>query len=264
MYLNTVTKGQSDSVEWFQQREGRITSSTAHSVLHTCMQNPAKSILKAICFPDNKELRVPAVMWGKQHEKDALRDYEQTMKTMVPQHVNWGREKAGLLVDLDLPFIGASADSVSSCVCHGKRVVEVKCPYSFRDKTLQEFLQDPKCYIQNNTLKNNHKYYTQVQLQMYIHDVQQCDFVVWSPKFTLIVYVPRDNNFCEQLIRKCTAFYRKCGLESAAEYEQKVAKENKTPKLFCVCQTPEDPNRKMIGCDEPTCRFQWSTLSVLN
>ena len=267
VYLYTITKGQSDCLAWFEQREGRITSNTAHSVMHTNVSNPAKSLLKTICFPDKKELRVPAVMWGKQHEKDALRDYEQTMKTMVPQHVNWSREKAGLLIDTDLPFIGASADAVATCDCHGKRVVEVKCPYSFRDKTVQEFLADPNCYIQSNVLKNNHKYYTQVQMQMYIHDVQQCDFVVWSPKFTLIVYVPRDNAFCEQLITKCIDFYRKCvlpelltrRLESTAneQKKQKLAKENEPPKLFCVCQEPEDPNRKMIGCDEPNCKFQW-------
>ena len=265
-YLYDITKAQSDCLDWYEQREGRITSFTAHSVLHTDIQNPSKSLLKSICFPDKKELRVPAVLWGKEHEKDALKDYEQTMKTMVPQHINWSCQKAGLLVDTDLPFIGASADGVTLCDCHGKRVIEVKCPYSFRDKTLQEFLADPNCYIQNNKLRTNHKYYTQVQMQMYIHDVQQCDFVVWSPKFTLIVYVHRDNVFCEKLITTCISFYRKCVLpelltrkleHSTIEgQKQKLSKENEQPK-FCLCQQPEDPNRKMIGCDEPKCKIQW-------
>ena len=74
------------------------------------------------------------------------------MKTVVPQHINWSRQKAGLMVDTDLPFIGASADAITNCECHGKRVVEVKCPYSFRDKTLQDFLTSQNCCIEGNKL----------------------------------------------------------------------------------------------------------------
>ena len=159
-YLYDITKAQSDCLDWYEQREGRITSFTAHSVLHTDIQNPSKSLLKSICFPDKKELRVPAVLWGKENEKDALKDYEQTMKTMVPQHINWSCQKAGLLVDTDLPFIGASADGVTLCDCHGKRVIEVKCPYSFRDKTLQEFFSRSKLLY---LLENGEKIYWKMQ-----------------------------------------------------------------------------------------------------
>ena len=110
VYLFEITKGQSDCHEWYSQREGRITSSIAHGVLNTDLLNPSRTVLKMVCFPDTKELRI-----------------------------NWSRQKAGLIVDTDLPFIGASADAITHCDCHGKRVVEVKCPYSFRDKTLKDF-----------------------------------------------------------------------------------------------------------------------------
>ena len=102
-------------------------------------------------------------------------------------------------------------------------------------------------------------------MQMYVYDVQQCDFVVWSPKFTLIDNVLRDNVFCERLIKKCISSYRTCvlpelltrKLEHSASQQQRLPKANDQPKLFCICQEPEDANRKMIGCDEPTCKFQW-------
>ena len=92
------------------------------------------------------------------------------MKTVVPQHINWSRQKAGLMVDTDLPFIGASVDSITNCECHGKRVVEVKCPYSFRDKTLQDFLTCKIAVLRGINLVN-HKYCT--QMQMYVYDVSR-------------------------------------------------------------------------------------------
>ena len=128
-------------IVWSSTNKGRVESRLSHGVLHTDVNNPS-TVLKTICFPDNKELRVPAILWGKDHEKDALKDYEQKMKSLVP-HVNCCIQKAGLLIDIDLPFKGASADAVTSCDCHGKRVVEVKCPYSFKDRTLQEFVNAP-------------------------------------------------------------------------------------------------------------------------
>ena len=52
-----------------------LLCSTAHGVLNTDLLNPSRPVLKMICFPDTKELRVPAVMWGKEQEMDALKDY---------------------------------------------------------------------------------------------------------------------------------------------------------------------------------------------
>jgi hypothetical protein len=88
-------------------------------------------------------------------------------------------------------FIGAveglqiciSNDVEGLCECHGKRVVEVKCPYKHRDNTYQDFIVDPNCCIYDrNKLKLSHPYYSQVQLQMYVHDVSNCDLTVvcWS------------------------------------------------------------------------------------
>lgn len=42
-------------------------------------------------------------MWDKEHETDALRDYEKSMKSVIPQHRNWFLQKSGLLIDCDPP-----------------------------------------------------------------------------------------------------------------------------------------------------------------
>lgn len=58
-------------------------------MIHSALNNPARSLLKAICFPDNKELRVPAVMWDREQEETVLKDYEKAIKSVLPQHRNW-------------------------------------------------------------------------------------------------------------------------------------------------------------------------------
>lgn len=62
-------------------------------------------------------------------------------------------------------------------------LVEIKCPYSMYDKTIQEVCQKPNfcCEICNATpsLKLDHEYYYQIQGQLAITGAEWCDFVVW-------------------------------------------------------------------------------------
>ena len=62
-YVEESTRLQSQSLVWFEQRAGRITSSVAHDVLH--MEAPAKSLIKKICSDTPSKLNVPAINWGR-------------------------------------------------------------------------------------------------------------------------------------------------------------------------------------------------------
>ncbi|VDI04270.1 Hypothetical predicted protein [Mytilus galloprovincialis] len=121
---------------WYDQRVGRITSSTVHNVLHTTLENPSTS-LKKICDPAPKPLNVPAVICGREHEKSGIKEFQQVMCT---DHQNFCAKKACFLIDLNHPNIGVSADEIATCDCHGSSVLEVKCPYKFRSSLLPEFL----------------------------------------------------------------------------------------------------------------------------
>ena len=46
LYLETVTRKQSASLEWFDHRVGWITASTAYEVLHTNQDQPSSTLLK--------------------------------------------------------------------------------------------------------------------------------------------------------------------------------------------------------------------------
>jgi hypothetical protein len=46
------TRKQSGSRIWFRQRAGRITASKVKQVLGTKCDNPSKSLIKSICYPE--------------------------------------------------------------------------------------------------------------------------------------------------------------------------------------------------------------------
>ena len=57
--------------------------------------------------------------------------------TEATKHRNFKVNKCGLFLGHKKSYIGASPDAVGSCKCHGLCVVEIKCPFSTRDKQPQ-------------------------------------------------------------------------------------------------------------------------------
>lgn len=133
--LEELTRGQSSSRKWFRYRNGRITASRFHAVLHTNLQKPSQSLLKSICYAEMNanSFRSAACEWGCSHKKDALEAYELSMKDL---HTHFKVECCGFFVSQMQHYLGGTPDSVVSCDCHGQGVVEVKCPYCARDSSV--------------------------------------------------------------------------------------------------------------------------------
>ena len=112
------TKAQSSSMTWFEQRIGRVSSSVVHRVLHTSIEKPSTSLLMQICNPSTAPINTPPILWGRQQEQVTLKEYSQIVS---PEHQNFSITTTGFLIDQEHPFIGVSADSISTCECHGKR-----------------------------------------------------------------------------------------------------------------------------------------------
>ena len=102
---------------------------------------------------------------------------------MITKHENFKISNAGLFIDNTYPFLGASPDSMVECSCCGKGLLEIKCPYCHKDDLPES--NDNFCMIKEDgkwTLKQDHAYYYQVQLQLHIYDVNYADFKVWTEK----------------------------------------------------------------------------------
>ena len=282
-YVDKCTQNQAACLTWFQMRAGRITASRAHAVLHTRLDHPSASLLQGICSDVCKPFYSAATTWGKEDESDALLVYRNTSLEQGG-HVNFQLNKTGLRLCREFPYIGASADSVAWCDCHGSRVVEVKCPYKHRDSTIDEMTSDPTfCLGKDLHLKRKHSYYTQTQLQMYVYGVSKCDFVVWSRNVCLIVEVVRDTDFVSDMVPKLCTFFRQCVLPEMMTRHMLHATSTTTTsgpshsvppvstitsaKVYCSCRMPADDSDlddDMIGCDTPQCPHgEWFHFSCL-
>ena len=117
-----------------------------------------------------------------EHEKDGIKSF---LSDNASQHEGGleGFRQGGLYVKGDHPYLGASPDGLLTCKCCGPATVKIKCPYSVRHDNIMErnvferadFLED---HHGSPRLKRSHKYYTQVQAQMWICGVSHSFFVV--------------------------------------------------------------------------------------
>ena len=126
------TKLQSDSLSWKEMRLGRIIASVAQEVLYCKRKSLPKALILKICRL-SPPLNAPAVSWGREHEAEAITYYEGNRQS---SHFNLKLEKSRLMLDDQHHFLGASADAIASCDCHGKFLVEIKCPFKHRDKPM--------------------------------------------------------------------------------------------------------------------------------
>ena len=76
--------------------------------------------------------------------------------------------------------------------------VEIKCPYTSRDVNIREACRDPLFFCRFDettnkiTLRQEHKYYCQIQGQMAIGKRPWCDFIVWT-KLSLTMIFGHNN-----------------------------------------------------------------------
>lgn len=178
--INRLTDHQSESVNWYKYRHGRITSSILHNACHYKGNDPNNYIVKQILSNDCTSLSTPATVYGKEREVLARNLYE---KMYVAEHKGAKLKTSGLIIDSSKPHLGASPDGILQCKCCGTGVLEIKCPYKFRNLTVDQIYNE-NYHIQKDEnecmkLKETSNWYTQIQTQMAVANVQWCDFVLY-------------------------------------------------------------------------------------
>jgi len=207
---------------------------------------------------------------------------------------------SGLVINPQWPYIGASPDGIVECDCCGKGVLEIKCPYSHRGENILSAVTTDKqfCLIKNVDgslhLDHGHAYYYQVQTQMFICDVEYCDFSVFTfpteaeESLPHIERIFRDADFWEICLEKATCFFRTCLLPEILGhwYTRPLVKSSSTSDstttsqsvddkqsdddaanssqgsdVFCYCRGPDEG--PMIACDNSTCKIEWFHQSCL-
>lgn len=120
------TRLQRECIDWYKQREGRLTASFFHEILVQRKQSDPDLLVKKL-LSDVNISNIPAIKWGIEHENDAKGEYIQQMRA---SHTVFECTPAGLVVNPLFPHLGASPDGFTDCECCGKGLVEIKCPFS--------------------------------------------------------------------------------------------------------------------------------------
>ncbi|XP_052806312.1 uncharacterized protein LOC128235510 [Mya arenaria] len=140
---------------------------------------------------------------------------------MEANHKDCKIKNCGLVVSTVHDCLGASPDRIFSCSCHGKRLVEVKCPYTLVDSTRtiksMDFLKEDEngCLTLKET---GNSYFDQIQGQMGVTGIHQCDLVVYDGKTVEVVPVTFNPQYWEKLAGAVSQFYH--------EYVYSALKEN--------------------------------------
>lgn len=177
--IEEATRTQAQCAAWHEERVGRVTGTSAHRVLHTSKDAPSETLIRDILHRGtvHKQLRAPAIIWGREHEQEAVAMYtyalglrESTASTTITltdeihkAHTSLNISQAGFRVSVDRPYIGVSCDAYVSCECCGRGVVEVKCPLKWVDVSPEHWPTDKTGHLDTLlTLRKDHSYYTQV------------------------------------------------------------------------------------------------------
>lgn len=137
------------SDEWFALRKNRLTASDLDEALKTNNIRLAKK--KAGVTKDTTNYTgIPALKWGVMFEPMATRCYSQSNDDIQI-------EEFGLIPHTTLEHFGASPDGINDMGI----MIEIKCPYT-------------REIIDNNILE---KYYMQIQGQLAVCELHECDFV---------------------------------------------------------------------------------------
>lgn len=173
MAIQTATVGQKDN---HALRKGRLSASNFGSVLMAKRVTP--SLISKLCV--NQDLHgVQAVQWGIANEQEEATG----MKV----------RGSGLWL-ADSGILGASPDGLVG----DTDIIEVKCPFQWRDHTVEEAVQEKSFYLYLEEggayrLKEDHHYWHQVQGQLHLSGKTTCYFTIWTPKQCVIIPISRDD-----------------------------------------------------------------------
>ena len=118
----------------------------------------------------------------------------------------------GLFIMKSHPFVGASADSILRCDCCGTFIIEIKCPHSIKEDVPSSENLDYLITVEEDgqliyKLKNNHKYYYQVQGQMGVMNVHPSYFFVFTHNGYYLEKIEFDKEFWEYTLYHLNSFW---------------------------------------------------------
>ena len=172
-----------------------------------------------LIYQDNNLDHIETIKWGHDHEEDTAKVFP-ALETI--KHLDFKVEPAGLFADKTRAYTGASLDKIMKCKCHGKSVVEIKCPHKIWDKTIKYKFKDLDFLTLNTdgniSMNKKHKYYTQINLKMVLTKSDLGYFVVLATKDIFVEEIDRDLTRWSKVSINLKGIFQKLCCESFTWY----------------------------------------------
>lgn len=205
--IEQKTRGQSQNECWFQQRIGRITGTTFSSASRCA--GDGDYIVKKVMGLDKKFHPTAHMLHGTIHESVARQLY---VEKHLSTHIKGLCHEPGLILCMHNPRYAASPDGLISCKCCGEGLLEIKCTSKYKNLTVQEVALQDYEFIPDDSgqpkLKENSKWFDQVQAQLFVCNKEWCDFVLFTLNGPISVErIFKDGTWIVKNIQKVDEFY---------------------------------------------------------
>ncbi|XP_043472596.1 uncharacterized protein LOC122505181 [Leptopilina heterotoma] len=185
-----------DLMKWKTERQFRITGSRCYKLFtYTSNKNPDwkhKSV--NYFFPKPFKATEP-IKHGLIKEPIAREEYEKFKGVKVI--------KCGLVVPPQNNWLGYSPDGIIFENGKPTKLIEIKCPFSGKSKTVENILKELK-YLQlpARKLKEKHEYYAQIQMGMAVLNVEKTDFIIFASfdKSFIVITINLNRSYVEKLL----------------------------------------------------------------
>ncbi|XP_059490196.1 uncharacterized protein LOC132205261 [Neocloeon triangulifer] len=184
------TRFQSQSKHWYKARLHRITATQVHSL---ASENARTDAWKRFAGK-RKFFTSSSVQHDIRFEEEAFHKFLNVANDRDSLKIE-AHSSIGLLVHPNFSFTGASPDRLIS-IDGELFLVEIKCPYNpfIRKKSLKLKFKDKDFYINLDKngkpfLKENHPYYSQIQAQLLISNIEKAFLVLFVPPIDIEYFV---------------------------------------------------------------------------
>ncbi|XP_029851665.2 uncharacterized protein LOC115333183 [Ixodes scapularis] len=184
---------------WRKERLLRITATKAHKVIRCKgdLREVAKNMVLDAPFTSQ------ATAHRQRYEPEARAKFEETRNLKVHQ--------LGLVVMPQDPWLGCSPDGLFRNEDGNVMLLEIKCPSSrwkkpLTEKPLLAYLAECK-QRKDIVLRKSHTYYTQIQICMYVLQLDECDLFLYCSVDKKTLHIKRDEEFLSDAIPKLRSFY---------------------------------------------------------
>lgn len=206
--IERETRGQSNNPKWFEHRFGRVTASKCHRVAcpHRSNTSPSKIVKDILQY--NSCIQTKAMREGINNESLAVTQYVHKMQQ--EGHCGLKVENCGFFVSKKNGIVGASPDGlVTDPVSENPLgIIEVKNITVNSNESLLTALVRKSICTKEGEVNRSHKYFYQVQQQLYVVNRSWCDFVVRGSNGKLFCKrVPFDQSWWSEKLKVLESFY---------------------------------------------------------